>query len=158
MLGYLKNSWRKQETHFRSWHVLKTHLIFHRAFSANQKTQNPASDPTYIFRIAEAYLIRAEARAQQDKQTDALVDLNAVRDRAGLTALTATTTTKEALLLAIENERRVEFALEPHRWFDVVRTGRAAAVFGLTDANRYILPIPIQQILSDNVLKQNPGY
>lgn len=120
--------------------------------------RNPASDPTYIFRIAEAYLIRAEARAQQDKQTDALVDLNAVRDRAGLTALTATTTTKEALLLAIENERRVEFALEPHRWFDVVRTGRAAAVFGLTDANRYILPIPIQQILSDNVLKQNPGY
>ncbi|MEZ0611400.1 RagB/SusD family nutrient uptake outer membrane protein [Fibrella sp. WM1] len=121
--------------------------------------RNPASDPSYIFRIAEAYLIRAEARAQQGKTTDALTDLNAVRDRAGLTALTSTTTaTKDALLLAIENERRVEFALEPHRWFDVVRTGRAGAVFGLTDVNRYILPIPVQQLLSDKVLTQNPGY
>ncbi|GAB3991977.1 RagB/SusD family nutrient uptake outer membrane protein [Spirosoma daeguense] len=121
--------------------------------------RNPASDPSYIFRIAEAYLIRAEARAQQDKLPDALTDLNAVRDRAGLTALTATTTsTKDAVLLAIENERRVEFALEPHRWFDIVRTGRAAAVFNVTDVNRYVLPIPVQQLLADKTLEQNPGY
>lgn len=121
--------------------------------------RNPASDPSYIFRIAEAYLIRAEARAQQDKLPDALTDLNAVRDRAGLTALTASSTpTKDAVLLAIENERRVEFALEPHRWFDVVRTGRAGAVFGLTDTNRFVLPIPVQQLLSDKALEQNPGY
>jgi tetratricopeptide (TPR) repeat protein len=121
--------------------------------------RNPASDPSYIFRIAEAYLIRAEARAQQDKLTDALTDLNAVRDRAGLTALTtATTATKDAVLLAVENERRVEFALEPHRWFDIVRTGRAPAVFNLTDANRSVLPIPVQQLLTDKALEQNPGY
>lgn len=126
--------------------------------------RNPASDPTYIFRIAEAYLIRAEARAQrsaaqQDKLPEALADLNAVRDRAGLTALTvATVTTKEAVLLAVENERRVEFALEPHRWFDLVRTGRAGAVLNVTDTNRFILPIPVQQRLSDPALDQNPGY
>ncbi|GAB3973599.1 RagB/SusD family nutrient uptake outer membrane protein [Spirosoma terrae] len=121
--------------------------------------RNPGSDPSYIFRIAEAYLIRAEARAQQEKFADALTDLNAVRDRAGLTALTAATTaTKDAVLLAIENERRVEFALEPHRWFDIVRTGRAAAVFNLSDANRYVLPIPVQQLLTDKALEQNPGY
>lgn len=121
--------------------------------------RNPASDPTYIFRTAEAYLIRAEARAGQDKLADALTDLNAVRDRAGLTALTTTTTaTKDAVLLAIENERRVEFALEPHRWFDLVRTGRAAAVLNVTDPNRYLLPIPVQQRLSDPTLAQNPGY
>lgn len=121
--------------------------------------RNPGSDPSYIFRIAEAYLIRAEARAQQEKFADALTDLNAVRDRAGLTALTAATTaTKDAVLLAIENERRVEFALEPHRWFDIVRTGRAAAVFNLSDANRYVLPIPVQQLLTDKALEQNLGY
>ncbi len=121
--------------------------------------RNPGSDPSYIFRIAEAYLIRAEARAQQDKLADALTDLNAIRDRAGLTALTATTTsTKEAVLLAIENERRVELALEPHRWFDIVRTGRAGAVFNLTDANRFVLPIPVQQLQTDKALTQNPGY
>ena len=119
--------------------------------------RNPASDPTYIFRIAEAYLIRAEARAQQDKLPDALTDINAVRDRAGLPTLT-TIATKDAVLLAVENERRVEFALEPHRWFDLVRTGRAKDVLGVTDPNRYLLPIPVQQLLSDKVLEQNPGY
>ncbi|GAB2603517.1 RagB/SusD family nutrient uptake outer membrane protein [Spirosoma areae] len=122
--------------------------------------RNPASDPSYIFRIAEAYLIRAEARAQQDKLPESLTDINAVRDRAGLTALTAltTTATKDAVLLAVENERRVEFALEPHRWFDLVRTGRAKDVLNVTDPNRYVLPIPVQQLLSDPVLTQNPGY
>ncbi|WP_019991318.1 RagB/SusD family nutrient uptake outer membrane protein [Rudanella lutea] len=121
--------------------------------------RNPASDPSYIFRIAEAYLIRAEARAQQNKLADALTDFNAVRERAGLAPLpTSAVATSEALLLAIENERRVEFALEPHRWFDIVRTGRAPAVFNLTDPNRYLMPLPIQQLLSDKALEQNPGY
>lgn len=118
--------------------------------------RNPGSDPSYIFRIAELFLIRAEARAQQDKIADGLADLNAVRSRASIPLSTAAT--KDALLLAIENERRVEFALEPHRWFDIVRTGRAADVFKVTDPNRLVLPIPIQQILIDKALVQNPGY
>lgn len=118
--------------------------------------RNPASDPTYIFRIAEAFLIRAEARANLGKLTDALADLNAVRDRAGLTP--SAVTTKDAVLLAVENERRVEFALEPHRWYDIVRTGRAASVFNLSDPRRYLMPIPVDQLLVDSVLEQNEGY
>ncbi|OLY94572.1 RagB/SusD domain-containing protein [Cnuella takakiae] len=120
--------------------------------------RNPAADPSYVIRIAELYLIRAEARAQQDgaKLAGALSDLNAVRDRAGL--LPATAATKDELLLAIENERRIEFAFEPHRWFDLVRTGRAAAVLNLTDPNRVLLPIPAEQRLIDKALEQNPGY
>jgi hypothetical protein len=117
--------------------------------------RTPASDPTYIFRIAELYLIRAEARARQGKVAEALLDLNAVRDRAGLAALAATTA--EEVLLAIENERRVEFAQEPHRWFDLVRTGRAAVV-GVTNPDRYVMPIPVDQLLTDPALEQNPGY
>lgn len=118
--------------------------------------RTPASDPSYVIRIAELYLIRAEARANQDKLTDALADLNAVRDRAGIAASTASSTS--AVLLAIENERRVEFALEPHRWYDIVRTGRAAQVFNLTDANRLVLPIPAGELLIDKSLVQNQGY
>ncbi len=118
--------------------------------------RTPGSDPSYVFRIAEAYLIRAEARAQLANLSGSLADLNAVRDRAGLTAATATTAAEA--LLAIENERRVEFALEAHRWFDLVRTGRAAAVLNVTDANRLVLPIPVQQLLVDKALEQNPGY
>lgn len=118
--------------------------------------RTPATDPTFVFRIAEIYLIRAEARANLDKLTDGLDDLNAIRDRAGIAVATATT--KDALLLAIENERRVEFALEPHRWFDVVRTGRATQVFNVTDVNRLLLPLPITELLIDKALVQNPGY
>jgi starch-binding outer membrane protein, SusD/RagB family len=120
--------------------------------------RNPAADPSYVIRIAELYLIRAEARAQQDgaKLASALSDLNAVRDRAGL--LPSTAATKDELLLAIENERRFEFAFEPHRWFDLVRTGRAAVVLNITDPNRLLLPIPAEQRLIDKALEQNPGY
>ncbi|WP_114940136.1 RagB/SusD family nutrient uptake outer membrane protein [Mucilaginibacter endophyticus] len=118
--------------------------------------RSPATDPAYIIRIAEEYLIRSEARAQLNKLADAKVDLNAVRDRAGLTATTAVS--QADILLAIENERRIEFALEGHRWFDLVRTGRAAAVLGVTDATKNILPIPVDQLNVDPALTQNPGY
>lgn len=118
--------------------------------------RNPGSDPAYVIRVAELYLIRAEARAQQDKLAPAIADLNAVRDRAAVAPTTAAT--KDQILLAIENERRVEFALEPHRWYDLVRTGRAKAVLGFTDDKKLVLPIPAGQVLIDNSLVQNPGY
>ncbi|MDQ0106493.1 tetratricopeptide (TPR) repeat protein [Chitinophaga terrae (ex Kim and Jung 2007)] len=118
---------------------------------------SPAVDPTYVIRIAEVYLIRAEALAQQGKTEDAKKDLDAIRDRAGLQPTTADS--KEAVLLAIENERRVEFAFEPHRWFDLVRTKRAGAVLNLTDTRLYLFPIPANEIaLANGNLKQNPGY
>ncbi|GAB2788641.1 RagB/SusD family nutrient uptake outer membrane protein [Rhabdobacter roseus] len=118
--------------------------------------RSPATDPTFVIRIAELYLIRSEARAQLAKLPEALADLNAVRDRAGLAASPAST--QNEVLLAIENERRVEFALEPHRWFDLVRTGRAGAVLSISDPNRYLMPVPAEQILIDPILQQNPSY
>ena len=125
----------------------------------------PATDPAYIFRIAEMYLIRAEARAQLNNLSDstgALSDLNKVRDRAEIAPSTAIT--KDEILLAIENERRVEFAWEGHRWFDLVRTGRAKTVLeGLdsntkVDANELLFPIPTVQLQLDPLLTPNPGY
>lgn len=118
--------------------------------------RSPATDPSYIIRIAEVYLNRAEARAQQEKLTLAVADLDAVRHRANLAGSTAAT--KDEILLAIENERRFEFGLEPHRWFDLVRTGRAATVLNFTDTRRYVMPIPVDEIIIDNALEQNPGY
>jgi hypothetical protein len=118
--------------------------------------RTPAADPTYVIRIAELYLIRAEAEANQNKLTAAIADLNAIRSRAGIDVTTAQT--KDQILLGIENERRLEFALEPHRWFDVVRTGRASAVFNVTDNNRLLLPLPAGELLIDKALVQNTGY
>ncbi|SDE67489.1 SusD family protein [Mucilaginibacter pineti] len=112
----------------------------------------------YVIRTAELYLIRAEARVKKVSPdlNGALDDLDAVRLRSGLVKSTAATSNE--ILLAIENERQVEFALEPHRWFDLVRTGRAPAVLNLSDANKYIFPIPGAEILANPALVQNNGY
>ena len=95
-------------------------------------------------------------RGPSRSRAGALSDLNAIRSRAGLTNSPAVT--EEDILLAIESERRVEFALEPHRWFDLVRTGRAPAVLNVTDPNHYLFPIPTPELSADASLVQNPGY
>ncbi|HEY9258163.1 RagB/SusD family nutrient uptake outer membrane protein, partial [Chitinophaga sp.] len=81
-----------------------------------------------VMRTAEQYLIRAEARIQQGKLSDGRDDLDAIRERAGLKDL-STSLTQPALLLAVEQERKVElFAEWGHRWFDLKRTKRSDAV------------------------------
>ena len=129
--------------------------IYRTIQSANYR--NPAgTDPAYILRVAELYLIRAEARVKQQQYVTGTADLNAVCDRAGLTGTTATT--EAELLLAIEQERRYEFPFEADRWFDLVRTGRAAAVLKVTDPNKLVWPIPASELLADKSLDPNPGY
>lgn len=124
-------------------------------------TSSTSTDPAYLIRLSELYLIRAEARAQQNKLTGpdgAIADLNAVRTRANVVATTAAT--KDEVLLAIEEENSVEFAFEAHRWFDLVRTERAGVVLGLTNKNYWLFPLPYSDVLSDPDLdgKNNPGY
>ena len=123
----------------------------YRAVASNQQDDDYA-----IIRLAEMYLIRSEARAQLKDITGGLEDLNAVRARAKVGIATALT--PEDLLLLIENERRIEFAFEPHRWFDLVRTGRAASILGVTDARKYIFPIPTSETVANRLLVQNDGY
>ncbi|OKS86087.1 RagB/SusD family nutrient uptake outer membrane protein [Mucilaginibacter polytrichastri] len=119
-------------------------------------TTSSSVDPSYLIRIAELYLIRAEARAQQNNLAGAIADLNIIRARAGVAATTATT--QADVIQAIEDENSVEFPFEAHRWFDLVRTGRAGAVLGLTNKNYWLFPIPYSDILSDPDVTQNPGY
>jgi starch-binding outer membrane protein, SusD/RagB family len=117
------------------------------------------TDPAYLIRVAELYLIRAEARAQQDNLPGAIADLTAVRSSANATGAIANDIDKPTLLLEIEKENRVEFAFENHRWYDLVRTGRAQEVLQISDPNKLLLPIPFKEILVDGEnLQQNPGY
>src|SRR5690606_34645597 len=104
-------------------------------------------------------------RAQQNNLSvvdGALFDLNKVRERAGVPPVAATT--KPEVLVAIEKERRFEFAFEAHRWFDLARTGRAKVVLEELDPNtkvddhEYVFPIPVTQLQLDPILEQNPGY
>ncbi len=126
-------------------------------FYGNLYYRSNGTDPAYVLRIAEQYLIRAEARAKKagPDLAGALADLDAVRTRAGLTASTAVT--QAEIIQAIEDERRLEFAYEPHRWFDLVRTNRAASLFGIS-TTKYVLPIPTPELKADPALVQNPGY
>lgn len=124
---------------------------------------NP-SEYLMVFRVAEQYLIRAEARAQQGKLEAGKGDLNAIRLRAGLSENTATS--KSELLDAIINERRNEFFSEwGHRWFDLKRTGRANAILSVHKADGWqetdqLFPIPTSEIDKNKSLQgqQNPGY
>lgn len=121
----------------------------------------PQTEYYIVFRLAEQYLVRAEARAQQNNVAGAVADLNIIRNRAGLSGTTAND--QSSLLAAIEQERRVELMFEwGHRWFDLKRTGRADAVLGAlkptwqpTDA---LWPIPVSQLNANPALSQNPGY
>ncbi len=116
-----------------------------------------------VMRLAEQYLIRAEARIQQNKLDEGRGDLNAIRKRAGLGDLSASLD-KAALLLAVEKERRLElFAEWGHRWFDLKRTKRSDAVLGpLKGANWQstdtLYPIPSDAMRTNINLTQNPGY
>jgi hypothetical protein len=120
----------------------------------NLYTKN--TDPVYVLRIAEQYLIRAEARAELGTDlSGALDDLNAIRGRAGVPL--STDASQAGLLLQIENERRVEFAVEPFRWYDLARTGRAVTVLNIPDY-KLLFPIPATEISLNPNLAQNPGY
>lgn len=122
------------------------------------------SEPYNVLRLAEQYLIRAEARAQQGKLVglnSAEADINIIRARALLGSTIAST--KEQLLTAIEKERRTELFVEwGHRWFDLKRSGKANTVLPIiktgwqsTDA---LYPIPLSQLQTNIYLTQNPGY
>ncbi len=115
-----------------------------------------------VLRLAEQYLIRAEARAQQGNISNAVADINVIRSRAGLTGLSATLS-QGACLAAVAQENRIEFFAEwGHRWFDLVRTAQANTVLGVekTGWQPYaaLYPIPIGEITTDIYLTQNPGY
>ncbi len=123
---------------------------------------SPVTEATTIFRLAEQYFIRAEARAQQNDITGAQVDLNAIRNRAALPNTSAGD--KEALLTAIEQERVAELFTEwGHRWFDLKRTNRIDAVLSEKKGERWqstdaLYPIPFREILNNRNLDQNIGY
>lgn len=116
-----------------------------------------------MLRLAEQYLIRAEARAEQNNLPGAAADINVIRARAGLASTTAAT--QANMLKAVAQERRVElFAEWGHRFFDLKRTGQAITVLGAIgykhpfSANQLLYPIPPSELRSDPNLHQNPGY
>ena len=119
-----------------------------------------------VLRFADVLLMNAEAANELGDATLALSSLNRVRSRArgGNAAIlpNVTTTDKAALQAAIWKERHSELAMEFDRYFDVIRQGRAAEIFGpkgWKPNKNEVWPIPQTEIdLSAGVLTQNTGY
>jgi starch-binding outer membrane protein, SusD/RagB family len=116
-----------------------------------------------VFRYADLVLIKAEAENEISGATAAAyTEINKVRTRAGLPALTAGLT-KVQFRDAVLNERNLELALEQIRWFDLKRTDRLKSsliAVGRPWNDKYLLfPIPQSEIdASNGVVKQNDGY
>lgn len=117
-------------------------------------------------RYADVLLMYAEALNELNKTDEAYPYINIVRERAGLGDLSGLT--QDEFRLALEKGRRLEFLEEGHRWFDLVRTGRAITVlnqyftkYGLSFSvtpNELLMPIPQREIDINPNMKQNPGY
>ena len=129
------------------------------------------ADNFQLLRLAEQYLIRAEARAEKSSPdfSGASGDLNAVRARAGLGNTAAAT--KDEIINAILQERKLEFVGEGQRWFDVIRKGRAMTEFSnikrtkgslpsysIGTPGKQVLPIPSAEVRANPSVEQNEAY
>ncbi|MFW5792677.1 MAG: RagB/SusD family nutrient uptake outer membrane protein [Bacteroidota bacterium] len=129
-------------------------------YSVKYNDIEQGTDNVYVFRLAEMYLIRAEANAIMEIEEDLVQsDINEIRERANL--IPTTSTNFNTLIAEIEEQRLKEFAFEGHRWFDLVRTGRALEVLdNVTNINQTLFPIPLNELLTNSHedMYQNDGY
>jgi starch-binding outer membrane protein, SusD/RagB family len=128
------------------------------------KTRSGTTGNEYhvMLRLGEMYLIRSEARANQNNVSAGVSDLNTMRQRAGITPL-ATTISQAALLSALEHERWVELFTEwADRWFNLKRIGKADTYLPLIKPQykpfQKLYPIPAQELQANLNLVNNPGY
>jgi hypothetical protein len=134
------------------------------SFPFKYKTGRVSGTPNenyVVLRLADIYLIEAEAKANLNNISGAIGDLNIVRNRAGLLNISANN--QAAVLTSIVTERQHEFFCEwGNRWFDLNRLNLSNSVFSSekhgwkTTSNLY--PIPQNEINLNPALKQNLGY
>ena len=122
-----------------------------------------------LLRLADILLLKAEALVELNRPKEALMIVNDIRNRAGLSDLSLSLSVAEARL-AVENERQLELLFEGQRWWDLIRNERMEEVMKLAhDKNgnlrfseipawRAKLPIPQAQIDINERLTQNIGY
>ncbi len=130
----------------------------------SHQSQDPDSEDQYsqflesnilIFRLADVYLLRAEAYAKLDNSTAAVTDLNLIRSKAGVPAYTGGTD-RASLLKALFEERAIEFVGEGHSGFDRIRMDYYYEGVSWMNTNRikkrgYFWPI------SPSIISNNPS-
>lgn len=170
----LINAFEAGDTRFTNWvgtsnvpasgSVPATTYYYANKYKVKNNVATPA-EYLMVFRLAEQYLIRAEARVWRNDLNGAKADVDAVRARAGLTGTTAAT--DDLLKDAIINERRIEFFTEwGNRLFDLRRTNKLDAIMTLEAPKKGAIWSSFKQwwpILTNDTqvnlnLQQTPGY
>jgi hypothetical protein len=150
-----------RKTHWIKSVTNGTNTWYH-AYKYKQQNNTATSlEYSIQFRMAELYLIRAEARARQGELTSAKDDLNQVRSLAGLPNTTAQTSAE--IVAAVLQERKFElFTEHGHRFFDLKRTGSLDATLSTFkpgwNTTDQAWPIAETELLANPNLTQNPGY
>lgn len=132
---------------------------------AEEVPGGPYTEYYMVLRLAEQYLIRAEAEANGagNGLSGAVSDLNVIRNRAGLPNY-SNNNDRISILTAISHENEVEYFSEwGHRWLDLKRSGLATTVLSadkgfVVPQNSLLYPIPNVELITDHYLTQNPGY
>lgn len=119
------------------------------------------ADRVYVLRLAELYLLRAEALIKSQGATDAInADINTIRNRAGLDDLNESD--YDALLNELLLQRQLEFTFEGKRWFDLIRNNKATETLeNVNSSDQLLFPIPLSEINTNTAIgpeNQNPGY
>lgn len=142
-------------------------------FPNKYKSGTNGAEFNIILRLAEQYLIRAEARARTNNITGAVADLNLIRARARDTGIAGalpdypTTLTLQGCLDAVLKERRVElFTEQGHRFYDIKRFGLIDGIMNVYaplkgadwESFKQYWPIPANDIQFNPNLSQTPGY
>ncbi|QNL47674.1 RagB/SusD family nutrient uptake outer membrane protein [Olivibacter sp. SDN3] len=122
----------------------------------------PATQNLPVIRLAELYLIHAEAQARIDGTVSdaAYNSLKEVRDRAGIETPPASSYgSLDDFIVAVQKEKELEMMFEGESWFDFCRTELALTdMMSIADPNFFLYPIPGNQIILNQQLDQNPGY
>jgi hypothetical protein len=160
----LVNSFEPGDIRLADW--VKTNVSGTKSYSYPYKYKNnvlaqSATEGYILMRLAEVYLIRAEAEINSGNLTDGAADLNLIRARAGLSNTEAADAA--SLLTALQNERQHElFCEEGNRWFDLKRWELVNTILGAEKPSwtntAQLYPVPISQIKADPNLTQNAGY
>ncbi|MAZ29305.1 MAG: RagB/SusD family nutrient uptake outer membrane protein [Cytophagaceae bacterium] len=165
----LMSHWEEGDRRRSQWvgtYTTETETYYYPYKYKIQYDASGAGYPEYsmVLRLAEQYLIRAEAYAQLGDTGQALYNLNVIRERAGLNPYgeAALSWSKNTLMDAVFKERRSELFSEwGHRWFDLKRSRRVNDVYGGSatwEATDRLYPIPEDERLKNPNLTQNEGY
>lgn len=162
----LVSSFENEDQRLSHWIGYHEGMDSHYAFKYKDwNSSDNLTEYSMVLRLAEQYLIRAEARARQGSLVNAIADVDKIRQRAGLELLADINPqiSKEKLIEVILEERRKELFTEwGHRWLDLKRTEKATETISdektSWEATDVLYPIPAEERSKNPNLDQNPGY